>query len=178
MSDFYVGEIRIFAGDYAPDGWAICNGSTLSISGNEALYSLIGTTYGGDGVSNFKLPDLRGRLPVGEGQGAGLSNHPVGSYFGAESVALTSVQMPAHSHNFNATSAPANSLAPTPAGTMTLGAAPAGSYLYENGAQSGDTAFNFPADAMTQSGQGTAHENRMPVLAINYIIAITGTYPA
>ena len=98
MSQPYVGEIRMFAGNFAPLGWALCDGSVLSISENETLFMLIGTTYGGDGASTFALPDLRGRSPLHQGQGGGLSNRVLGEMMGQEQVALQASQMPQHSH--------------------------------------------------------------------------------
>jgi microcystin-dependent protein len=97
MSDPFVGEIRMFAGNFAPRGWAFCNGQLIPISQNTALFSLLGTTYGGDGRSTFALPDLRGRVPLHAGQGSGLSDYPLGSRGGSEQVVLTTAQLPAHS---------------------------------------------------------------------------------
>ncbi|PSN11862.1 phage tail protein, partial [filamentous cyanobacterium CCT1] len=97
MSDPFVGEIRMFAGNFAPRGWAFCNGQLIAISQNTALFSLLGTLYGGDGRTTFALPDLRGRTPIHAGQGAGLSDYPLGSRGGVEQVALTTEQLPAHS---------------------------------------------------------------------------------
>jgi len=96
--DSYVGEIRMFGGNYAPDGWALCDGSLLQVANNEALFSLLGSTYGGDGRSTFGLPDLRGRLPVGQGQGTGLSNRVLAQAIGAETVALAAAEVAPHSH--------------------------------------------------------------------------------
>src|ERR1044072_7289766 len=95
----YMGEIRAFAGNYAPAGWALCDGSLLSISENQTLYALLGTTYGGDGVNDFGLPDLRGRVVVNNGQGPGLSNYILGMQGGAETVVITQATLPAHTHN-------------------------------------------------------------------------------
>src|ERR1700730_18604085 len=103
MSEQYVGEIRPFAGNFAPQNWALCNGSLLPISQNSALFSLIGTTYGGDGQTTFGLPDLRGRHPVGQGQAPGLSNYVIGEVSGVETVTLNTLQLPVHSHPANAT---------------------------------------------------------------------------
>src|SRR5271166_5833783 len=102
MADPFLGEIRIFGGTFAPLGWAFCQGQLLPIAQNTALFSLLGTTYGGDGVSNFALPDLRGRVPMGMGQGPGLSPYVQGQMGGAESVTLTTQQMPPHSHSVGA----------------------------------------------------------------------------
>src|SRR6185437_6635000 len=103
MSDYFVGEIRMFGGNFAIKNWAFCNGQFMSIAQNQALFSLIGTTYGGDGVRTFALPDLRGRLPIGQGQGIGLSPRTMGENAGSEQVTVLLNEMPLHSHAFNAT---------------------------------------------------------------------------
>jgi len=107
--DSYVGEIRMFGGNYAPDGWALCDGSLLQVANNEVLFSLLGTTYGGDGRSTFGVPDLRGRLPVGQGQGLGLSNRVLAQAIGAETVALAAAEVAPHSHPVGAGTAAAAS---------------------------------------------------------------------
>ena len=171
--DQYLGEIRMFGGNFAPIGWALCNGQTLSISENEALYSLIGTTYGGDGVQTFMLPDLRGRAPLHQGQGLGLTNRVLGQQVGTETVTLTTQQIAAHSHGFTAF----NSYGSNPS--------PAQGFL----AKSTDAQFNgtpnysattdgvMNAASVTSSGGSQPHENIQPTLAINYIIATFGMYP-
>src|SRR3979490_2969928 len=116
MAQPYVGEIRMFAGNFAPAGWMVCEGQLLPISENETLFTLIGTTYGGDGQSTFALPDLRGRVPVHQGQGPGLGNFIIGKTDGVEQVTLTAQQVPAHTHAFAASSAPGDSS--TPQGTV------------------------------------------------------------
>src|SRR5271170_3444145 len=98
MGSPYIGELRLFGGNFAPFGWALCNGALLAISQNDTLYQLIGTTYGGDGVNTFGLPDLQGRFPIHQGQGSGLQNYVQGQRSGSENVTLTAVQLPAHSH--------------------------------------------------------------------------------
>src|SRR5271167_2889298 len=105
MSDPFLGEIRMFGGNFAPIGWALCNGQLLSISQNTALFSVLGTSFGGDGVSTFALPDLQGRVPINAGQGAGLSPYVLGGKGGAENVTLLSTQMPAHKHLVSAETA-------------------------------------------------------------------------
>src|SRR5690348_13380835 len=108
MATPYIGEIRMFGGNFAPAGWAFCNGQLLPIAQNDALYTLLGTTYGGDGVNTFALPDLRGRAPVHFGQGSGLSNYVQGQQYGAEQVTLNVNQIPAHNHLVNCNSAGSN----------------------------------------------------------------------
>ena len=176
MSNPFLGEIRMFAGNFAPRGFALCAGQLLAISQNDALYALIGTTYGGDGQVTFGLPDLRGRLPINQGQGPGLSNYVIGQMAGTESVTLTVPQMPGHSHTLFATTATGSQPAPTvtsfPAtliGTATLYAIPGTNTLTQN-------AMN--ANSVTSQGGNQPHENRMPALVINFIIALEGVFPS
>ncbi len=168
MSDPYVGEVRLFAGNFAPLGWAFCQGQLVPISENETLFNLIGTTYGGDGQQTFALPDLRGRVPVHQGQGLGLTPRQMGEMAGVESVALTAVQMPAHSHALRARTAAAS--VTTPAGAL-LGATSVNSY--------DNTSAGTPmaAAAITGTGGSQPHDNMAPTLALNYIISLFGIYP-
>lgn len=168
----YVGEIRIFAGRFAPSGWAFCDGSTLPIATNQVLYSLIGVTWGGDGVNNFKLPDLRGRLPVGQGQGTGLTARTIGQMAGQNTVTLTADQLPAHTHVFLAGSDLATSNSPGP--TVSYAKVQNGDVLYVSDSTN-TTALNAAAVSTTSGGQ--AHNNQMPALSLNYIIALAGVYP-
>src|SRR5271157_5430691 len=112
MSNPFVAEIRIFCGNFAPTGWAFCNGQILPIAQNTALFSLLGTTYGGDGRTTFALPDLRGRVPISSGQGPGLASYALGQSGGAETATLGASQLPAHNHLVNAVSGPATSAHP------------------------------------------------------------------
>jgi microcystin-dependent protein len=175
MADSYIGEIRMFAGKYAPVDWHLCDGSLLAISQYQVLYALIGTTYGGDGMNTFARPDLRGRVPVSTGQGPGLSNYVLGQSFGTENVTLTAATMPTHNHPFNATSTGATSLKPTPSGSMTLAASPSNTFLYAQEANA--TIVQLAPTDVGAAGGNVSHTNIMPVLAINYIIALTGIYP-
>lgn len=170
MSDPYVGEIRLFAGNFAPVGWALCQGQLVAIAENDTLYSLIGTTYGGDGQNTFGLPDLRGRVPVHQGQAPGLLPRTMGETGGTETVTLQSTQIPAHSHPALASTAAAN--LGTPAGnllatttTATYGGAPA------------TTAMASGAITSTW-GNPQPHENMAPTLTVNYIISLYGIYPS
>lgn len=166
----YLGEIRMFGGNFAPKNWAFCNGQLIAVSGNEALFSLLGVTYGGDGRTNFALPDLRGRLPLHKGTGVGLSPRPLGTYGGVEDVTLTLEQIPSHSHSFRATnSAPSSS---SPLGTM-LSHPPVN--FYHDGQGAGLS--TLPASAVSPAGAGHSHVNMMPYLCINFIIALQGEYP-
>ena len=163
--DAYLGEIRMFAGNFAPEGWAFCNGQQLSITQNNALYYLIGTTYGGDGISYFNLPDLRGRVPVHSG-----GNRTVGEIGGAEQVTLTSNQMAAHSHGVVAS---ATGGSDSPGGNS---CGPAGANVYAN--PSTQPVLMSPA-GISSAGGGKPHENMIPFLAVSYIIATTaGAYPS
>jgi microcystin-dependent protein len=179
--DPYVGEIRMFAGTYAPVGWALCDGSLLNVSQYEVLFSLLGTTWGGNGSTNFGLPDLRGRLPVGQGQGAGLTNQILGPGSGTETVTLTQAMMPAHNHPFNASSAAATATVPGSALTFaTANYTPAGSYTPKAYVPyaAANTTDTLAAATISQAGQSQAHNDVMPSLVINYIIATTGIYPS
>lgn len=168
--DPYIGEIRMFGGNFAPEGWALCNGQALSISEYEALYSLIGTTYGGDGQSTFNLPDLRGRVPIHMGQGTGLSNYTLGSAGGAETVALTTNQLPAHTHQALAQGGPGNVNAP--GGAVWASSNNPSVILYAQ-----VTANTAMAAQTTPAGGSQPHDNLMPYQAVNFIIALNGIYP-
>ena len=172
-------EIRIFAGNFAPLSWAFCNGALLSIAENTALFSLLGTTYGGDGQVTFALPDLRSRVPVGTGQGGGLSYWDLGEVQGSESVTLISSQLPSHNHSATASVTP-------PAKTDGVGAnaGPQGGYFSVSNLDMYSTPHNNVGGA-TQftlnvgiSGGSQPHNNLMPYLAMNYIIAVEGIYPS
>jgi microcystin-dependent protein len=165
MADPYIGEIRMFAGSFAPSGWAICDGSLLPIASNTPLFALIGTTYGGDGQSLFALPDLRGRVPVHQGPGFVL-----GQMAGTEQVTLNAAQMPAHSHGWVA----ASSLGTASAGPGDLLASSSTTNHFSSSAPSAQLAGN----AVTPAGGGQPHENRAPYLAVNFIIALYGIFPS
>lgn len=176
MSEPYIGQIMLFAGSYAPPGWAICDGRILPITGNEALFTILGPNYGGDGRTNFALPDLRGRVPIGMGQGENLENYQLGNMFGSETVTLTTAEIPTHTHAIIATAAPGNV------------ASPAGAYLAEtaeSGGTTGQTYSSAPdapvvlnAASVTPVGESQPHSNIQPGLVMNYIIALQGIYPA
>lgn len=171
MSDCYIGEIRMFGGNFAPVGWAFCDGSLLSIAQYDALYSLIGTTYGGDGQSTFALPDLRGRFPIHQGQGGGLSPRVLGEMAGTESVTLQTSQMPAHNHTPVANTAAGNSNDPN--GMYWASSASVQQYL------PGDQAnTNMNTGAIGSAGGSQPHDNMQPHLVINFIISLEGIYPS
>jgi microcystin-dependent protein len=171
MSEPYVGEIRLFAGSFAPRGWALCDGQLLSVSSNDALFSLFGTIYGGDGRTTFGLPDMRGRIPVHQGTGPGLSNRRLGSKGGAETVTLTENQLPAHAHATGsgnaATSADPSSKVMGTTGRQFYGAAA--------GATPGSTASAPQVSQIVGANQ--AHANVMPFQCVNFIICISGLFP-
>jgi len=173
MSDAYAGEIRMFGGDYAPPGWHKCDGTLLAVNTYQVLFSLLGTTYGGDGVKTFAIPDLRGRIPVGQGQGPGLTNRVIGQAFGSEVVALTQDQLPGHSHSFAASKA--NATLSSPANAF-FGAQTDNDKIYTDTKMSTAPA---PMAAATVSSEGGSqpHNNRMPSLGITYIICLEGLYP-
>ncbi len=173
MADSYVGEIRPFAGDYAPQDWALCDGSLLPITDYQALYSLLGTTFGGDGRVNFALPDLKGRVPIGAGTGTGLTARALGQTGGSEAVTLTSASVPAHTHGFTVSTDAATQH--SPANNML--ADPAPHLFYATTPTTGSAPQVLSADSVAASGGGAAHENRMPTMAINYIISLMGIYP-
>ena len=165
----FVGEIIMFGGNFAPRGYALCDGQLLPIAQNQALFSLLGTTYGGDGRTTFALPDLRGRVPVHQGAGPGLAPRPIGDKGGQERVTLSVNQMPAHSHVLKASTKAAT--ATGPGGQVMAQANPV---AYKDGAASTALA---PA-ALGQTGASQGHPNLMPYLSINFCIALNGIYPS
>lgn len=170
MSEPYVGEIRIFAGSSAPRGWSVCDGQLLAVAAFEPLFSLLGTTYGGDGRTTFGLPDLRGRIPVHMGQGPGLSPHKLGQRAGTETEPLTRDQMPGHHHDLVALATGAT--AQSPAGAML--AEGVGTSFYADQPQDAVMA----ADMLQDTGGTAPHANMMPSLCVNFIIALAGIYPS
>ena len=170
MSEPFVGEIRMFAGNYAPQGWAFCDGQLLAVSQNEVLFSLFGTIYGGDGRTTFALPDMRGRIALHQGTGPGLSPRKIGSRGGGEQVTLTGSQIASHSHDWNANTADATGTAPQ--GKVT--ATPQGFRIFEPADQNTD----LDASTIVSTGGGQAHGNLMPTLCVNFIVALLGIYPS
>lgn len=169
MSEPFLGQIMIFAFDFPPKGWALCNGQTLPINQNQALFSLLGTTYGGNGTTTFSLPNLQGRVTVGAGAGAGLSDYTLGQTAGAESHTLIGTEIPSHSHapnysNSSTQASPAgNYWAPDPNGNITF-------------ATSGGNTMS-PA-AIGNAGGGQPHPNLAPFLTLNFCIALAGIFPS
>jgi microcystin-dependent protein len=171
MSDQYLGEVRMFAGNFAPYGWALCNGQLLSISQNTALFSLIGTYYGGDGVTTFALPNLQSRVAIHQGQGTGLSPYVIGQLGGTENVTLTSQQMPQHNHNMNTFSGPGSTTHP---GNGIL-ASTTSDKPYTTASSDGST---LNPNAISYTGNSQPHNNIQPYLCITFIIALQGIYPS
>ena len=166
----YVGEIRLFAGNFAPAGWAFCDGQLLPISENETLFQLIGTTYGGDGQNTFALPDLRSRVPIHFGTGTGLSNRVLGQSGGVEEVTLTASQIPNHTHAFLASTAPGTQS--NPAGSLPSASPSVTLYLEEA------PTVNMNTSVITPAGGSQPHSNMQPYLCINFIISLFGIFPS
>ena len=176
MADPFLGQILLVGFNFAPVGWAICDGSILSISQNTALFSLLGTTYGGDGVNTFALPDLRSRVPVGAGQGKGLSVYTIGQQSGEETVTLLASQMPAHNHTINADNATTNGAA-TPANNY-IAAGTSSGRATNDFSTAVAAAATLNGNSVSHAGGNQPHDNIQPVLAMNYIIATQGIYPS
>jgi microcystin-dependent protein len=167
--DPFVAEIRIFPFNFAPKGWTFCNGQLLPLSQNTALFSLLGTTYGGDGKSNFALPDLQGRAPMHPGQGPGLSLHDLGETGGAETVTLLDSEIPSHNHSLMVTGL--NSQSTTPANTSLGRGNPVKVYV------SSGTMTTMGTNAIATTGGNQPHNNMMPYLTMNFCIALQGVFP-
>ena len=171
MSDPYLAEIRMFAGNFAPSGWALCNGQLLPIAQNTALFSLLGTTYGGNGINTFGLPNLQGLTPLGAGQGNGLTPRDLGEIGGEANVTLIQSQMPIHTH--------------AAIGSDAAGGQPPTNNVWSKPNQRGINGYNptqgTPAtmspNAVSIAGNGFPHNNQMPYLVVNFIIAMRGIFP-
>ena len=172
MGEPFVGEIRMFGGNFAPAGWAFCDGQSMAISENDALFTLIGTTYGGDGQENFALPDLQGRIPVHAGTGGDGISYQIGEKGGVESVTLTVNQIPAHNHVPVASSA-AGTL-PNP-GNAIFAAGGGGEQMYSTPPT--NPAGSLNAGAILPTGGSQPHENLAPYLCISFILSLFGVFP-
>jgi len=173
MSDPYLSEIRIFSFNFAPKNWAFCNGQTMSIQQNVALFSLLGTTYGGDGIRTFQLPNLQGNVPISWGNGAGLSPYTLGEVGGVTNVTLTAATVPQHMHNFNATT------------MVSATALPTGAVFGNNTGGSGIANYSSFATAdplnpatVELAGGNLPHNNLQPFLVLNFCIALSGIFPS
>lgn len=171
MSQPFVGEIRLFAGNFPPIGWAFCDGALLPIAENEVLFQLIGTTYGGDGQSTFALPDLRGRVPIHAGSGPGLGSRVLAESDGTETVTLTPAQMPAHSHAWQASGAAADPAAGPVGALLAQSSTP----LYAAGTAP-DRAL--APQAVGSAGAAQPHDNMAPFLCVTFIISLYGIFPS
>lgn len=179
MASPFVAEIRIFAGNFAPIGWALCNGQLLAISQNTALFSLLGTNFGGNGTSNFALPNLQGSAPLGSGNGAGLTSYVVGQSGGAPTETLITSEIPSHAHTpacFSTSPNPAPLLSPGGNVWAVTGTRRTPSSLYKATPPATTAAMN--AAASGNAGGNLPHNNLQPYLAITFIIALQGIYPA
>jgi microcystin-dependent protein len=172
MADPFVAEIRIFPFNFAPKGWALCNGQILPISQNTALFSLLGTTYGGDGKSTFALPDLQGSAPMHPGQGPGLSLHDLGETGGSDAVALLESEIPAHSHTIQAANFPADVQAPQPDVAL---ARTSGGNSYQT--TTNQNVVSMSPSALAPAGGDQPHNNMQPYLTLNFCIALQGVFP-
>jgi microcystin-dependent protein len=171
MAQPYVGEIRMFAGNFAPVGWMFCEGQTLPISENDVLFQLIGTTYGGDGEETFNLPNLASRVPIHMGTGPDGTTYQLGEMAGTEQETLTVQQIPSHTHPFMASTAPAEQNTPQ---NNVVAQNPGGVKIFIQDVPS----TNFSAQAISPAGGSQPHENTQPFLAINFIISLFGVFPS
>jgi microcystin-dependent protein len=172
MPEPFLSEIRIMSFNYAPRGWAFCNGQLLPISQNTALFSLLGTTYGGDGKSTFALPNLQGSVPLHRGQGPGLSARFLGESGGSETVTLLASEIPAHTHGLLASPDPADLGSPSPARSL----ARSQPSIYKQPAGAAPPQPMAP-EAVSPAGGSAPHNNLMPYLTLNICIALQGTFP-
>jgi microcystin-dependent protein len=175
MSDQFIGEIRLFGFPRVPDGWLACNGSLQSITNFDVLYGLIGTTFGGDGISTFGIPDLRGRVPLSYGNGPNLTPRVMGQSFGEPTHTLLTTEMPSHSHALLSTTRPGTTA--TPAQSVHLATSNTSTKpLYAP--QASVSSYSVMAPSLTNSGNSLPHDNMMPTLTCNYCIAYSGIYPS
>jgi microcystin-dependent protein len=172
MSEPFIAEIRIFAGNFAPRGWAFCNGQLLPVSQNTALFSLIGTTYGGDGRTTTALPNLEGRAPMHPGRGPGLTDKRLGERGGVEMVTLSEAQMPNHTHTLRALSDPADLFGPQ---NRSLARSRNGA-AYQS--DSSANLVDMASQSLPNTGGSQPHNNMQPFLTMNFIIALVGLYPS
>jgi microcystin-dependent protein len=176
MTSPYLGQIMMFAGNFAPSGWAFCNGTTMAINQNTALFALLGTNYGGNGVTTFQLPNLQSQLPVNQGTGPGLSTYVIGQFGGVQNVTVLYNQMPLHNHTLNAANTPAttaslsNALPAVPSGT--------GHFYSLQGTGPALTINQLNQGVCGTAGSSIPHTNLMPSLCITFVIALTGIFPS
>ncbi len=177
MTQPYLGEVRMFGGNYAPRNWAMCNGQILPIQQNSALFSLLGTTYGGNGVSTFQLPNLQSRIAIGQGNGPSLTPRVIGEIGGEEQVSINVQTMPQHNHMFLASTA--TSTATKIANNVVLGQAPSNGGLYaQNTGTPPPTVGIMAAQTLGNAGQSVSHNNIMPYQCVTFMIALSGIFPS
>ncbi len=175
MSEPFIAEIQIFAGNFAPRGWAFCGGQLLPIAQNTALFALIGTTYGGDGRTTMGLPDLKGRAPMHPGDGPGLSHRRLGEKVGTETVTLNETQMPPHSHDFATLNAPASTFV---ADNTSIVSRSVGGFGFNDDVSPPLTPMHESAVSNFGADSVEPHNNMQPFLTLNFIIALVGTFPS
>jgi microcystin-dependent protein len=171
MANPFVAEIRIYGFNFAPKGWAFCDGQLIPVAQNTALFSLLGTFYGGDGKTTFALPNLQGSVPVQAGQGSGLSQYFLGQDGGAESITLLQSEMPIHTHTMQASGSPANQPGPNPTNSLARTQASAKPYV------AAAHLVNMNLQALAVAGGSLPHNNMMPYLTLNFCIALQGVFP-
>lgn len=178
LGDTMLGELKLVGFNFCPRGWALANGALLPISSNSALFSLLGTIYGGDGRTTFALPDLRGRLPINDGRGAGLSDYRIGQRVGAEWMTLTLAHLPSHNHTVNATNVAADSLGPT--GKYIADPQLVGNtqWFWFHSAPPAGNIVQMNSNMLTSSGGNQQFNKVQPVLAMNWCVALVGIYPS
>ncbi|WP_417207644.1 phage tail protein [Antarctobacter sp.] len=174
MSEPFVAQITLFAGNFAPRGWAFCDGQLLAVSQNDALFSLLGTIYGGDGRTTFGLPDLRGRAAIHAGHGPGLSDYRLGARGGIENVTLTQIEMPSHNHGVRMRAESRAGNLTDPGGNMLA----AGSPIYRTNTPADDVNLDAATIQQNNVGGNQSHTNLSPFLGVHYIIALFGIYPS
>lgn len=176
MTQPYLGEIRMYAGTFSPKNNAFCAGQIINIQQNAALYSLIGTYFGGNGTTTFALPDMRGRIPVCMGQGTSMSNYNIGEATGTESVVLGLNEMPMHNHTVTVSGVTGDQTAPT--GNFPAGLSSPFTGFWVDPAKASTNLLQMDSNILSRVGGNQPHENRMPALAINFIIALDGIFPS
>jgi microcystin-dependent protein len=172
MGTPFLGEIRLFAGNFAPRGWAFCNGQTMAISQNQALFALVGTTYGGNGVNTFALPNLQSCVPISQGQGPGLNNYVQGQTLGAVNTTLTTLNLPTHTHALNGSTLTGTDRDPGPSAAL---ADVGRNHTVYN---AGGNLEALGASAIGVAGSGNPITNLQPFLAVSFIIALQGIFPS
>lgn len=174
MADPFLGEVKMFGANFAPRNWAFCNGQLVAVAQQDALFSLLGTNYGGDGFTTFAYPDMRGRIPVKYGQGNGLSRYRLGQKNGLENVTLTAMNLPNHSHQLLSSTEPGTTQSPE---NSVFAPSPSNENIYYSGTPTQPPQM-LAEQAVQASGHSAEHSNMMPYTCINFIISLAGIYPS